>query len=133
MGGTVSDSKKLAFGIAETAALHNGGNVVVLDMAEASGWTDWFVIATATSVAHLRGLARFVDEYCAISGDKPRGRPDSGDEQPWLLLDLGDVIVHLMTVDAREFYDLEKLWFKAGRTEVLAPSGPHPAAPTRES
>lgn len=124
MGGTVSDSKALAYGVASTAALHNGQDVVVLDMAEASGWTDYFVVATATSSTHLRGLARYIDEYCHSVGAKPLNRPDAaGEEQTWILVDLGDVIVHLMTAEARSFYDLEKLWFKAPRN-VVAPPGP---------
>ena len=117
----MSNSKTLAFGIAETLAAHSGGDVVVLDMAEASGWTDYFVLATATSSTHMRGLSRFVGEYCAQTAAKPLNKPDTAEDQSWLLIDLGDVIVHIMNVEARAFYELEKLWFKAKATKIEAP------------
>jgi ribosome-associated protein len=55
--------------------------------------------------------------------------PNPDDEQEfdaddWKLLDCGDFVVHLMSSRAREFYDLEKLWFQAERTEVKAPDAP---------
>jgi len=125
----VPNSKTLAFGIAETLALHSGGDVVVLDMAEASGWTDYFVVATSTSSVHLHGLARFVGEHCAQEGVKPLNKPDSAQDQTWVLIDLGDVIVHLMSADSRAFYDLEKLWFKAQATRVESPGPVVPDKP----
>lgn len=98
---------------------HKGENVKVLDVSGSNTWADYFIIATVSSSAHSRGLQKHVyetlkDLSLEIRPTK-RKMPD-GDE--WTLIDLGDVIVHLMTETARDFYDLEKLWFNA--KELLA-------------
>lgn len=93
---------------------HNAGNVKVLDVSGSTSWADYFIIATVTSSTQSRGLQRYVRESLGELGlevrPTKRKAPD-GDE--WTLIDLGDVIVHLMTAPARAFYDLEKLWFGA--------------------
>jgi len=126
MGGCVSDSKSVAFSIASILAEHKAGDVVVMDLRGIAGWTDFFVVGTCTSSAHLRGLARFVDEFLAAEQIKPFNRPVANEDESWLLQDLGDVIVHLMNAEARDFYELEKLWFKAPVAKVEAPPAPGP-------
>ncbi len=96
-----------------------GENVVVLDVSGKSTFADYFIIATASSSVHLRGLGRIVSEGIVSLGIKPvpvRQNNSSSDE--WRLIDLGDIVIHLMTAPARTFYDLEKLWFGA---EVITP------------
>jgi ribosome-associated protein len=107
-----------ALSIAKTIALHNGEDVVVLDLSVHSGWTDRFVIATATSSAHLRGLERFIDEEAARLGFDRLHKKSLADDDEWLLVDLGPIVVHVMTHAARSFYELEKLWFQAPATTV---------------
>jgi ribosome-associated protein len=127
MGGTVLNSRDTAFGLARVLAEHRGEGCLVLDLGAASGWTDFFVIATATSSAHMRGLLRFVDEYVAQNGITRLNTPRVSDDEEWVLFDLGDVVVHLMTAQARSFYELEKLWFQAPASPVSAleaPQGP---------
>lgn len=96
-----------------------GIDVLVLDITGRNSWADFFIIATVTSGTHSRGLQRLVYEECKGLGldlhPTKRKMPD-GDE--WLLIDLGPVIVHLMTPVARSFYDLETLWF--GVPDLLA-------------
>jgi ribosome-associated protein len=123
MAGTVPNSGDAATALASTLADHSGGDVVVLDVAAQAGWTDRFVIATATSSAHLRGLARFMDEEIARLGLQRLSRGRVADDDEWLLIDLGEIIVHIMTERARSFYELEKLWFQSP-AEKVAPSGP---------
>mgnify|MGYP001204031983 CR=1 FL=1 len=115
------NSRDTAFGLARVLADHKGEGCLVLDLGAASGWTDYFVIATATSCAHMRGLLRFVDEYVAQNGITRLNAPRVSDEEEWVLFDLGDVVVHIMTAQARAFYELEKLWFQAPATPVSAP------------
>jgi len=102
---------------------HNGQNVCVLDLRGINNWTDFFVIATATSKTHIDGLEKHIKEFCHEKGIEIFGssRRDSDDE--WRLLDLGTIIIHLMTSGVREFYELEKLWapvpmFKKGTLVV---------------
>jgi len=116
----VLNSRDTAFGLARVLADHKGEGCLVLDIGAASGWTDFFVIATATSSAHMRGLLRFVDEYVAQNGLTRLNTPRVSDDEEWVLFDLGDVVVHLMTAQARSFYELEKLWFQAPATPVSA-------------
>jgi ribosome-associated protein len=89
---------------------HNGQNVSVLDLRGINNWTDFFIIATATSKTHIDGLEKHIKEFCHEKQIEIFGssRRDSDDE--WRLLDLGTIIIHLMTSGVREFYELEKLW-----------------------
>jgi ribosome-associated protein len=122
MADIARNSDDTALAIARVLADHNGAEVVVLDVAAQAGWTDRFVIATATSSAHLRGLARFVDEELAKLGLARLNRASFSEDDEWLLIDLGSIVVHVMTESARAFYELEKLWFQSPATKV-APTG----------
>lgn len=96
-----------------------GESVAVLDISRLSSTADCFVIATTSSPTHCQGLRRQVEEYAQKSGlafHETRHKTPDGDE--WSLVDLGNIIVHLMSKDARAFYDLETLW-KAGRKVEL--------------
>ena len=84
-------------------------NPVVIDVKKVSTFTDYMVIASGTSNRHITAISEKVIESLKenkISGVKVEGQ--LGDD--WLLVDAGDVIVHLMSSDARDFYDLESLW-----------------------
>ncbi|MCL2092628.1 MAG: ribosome silencing factor [Treponema sp.] len=93
---------------------HRGGEVLVLDMRSINFWTDFFIIATVTSNTHLMGLERHIKEFIRekdleiLSRSK---RPEKTDE--WRLLDLGTMVIHLMTAKSRSFYELERLWSAA--------------------
>jgi len=98
---------------------HNGQDVTVLDLRGINNWTDFFIIATATSKAHIDGLERHIKEFCREKKIEILGcsRKDADDE--WRLIDLGLIIIHLMTSNVREFYELEKLWtLPASRNET---------------
>ncbi len=114
MGGTsLATSRELALEAGKVLAEHKGASVVLLDMAAQSGWTDWFVIATGSSVTHLRGLARFVSEWASSRDLVAHSHGSVADDEEWVLLDFGDIVVHLMNEKARQFYELERLWFQA--------------------
>ncbi|MAS01853.1 MAG: ribosome silencing factor [Gammaproteobacteria bacterium] len=84
-------------------------NPVAIDVKNISSLTDFMVIASGTSNRHLAAISEKVLEGLKennVSGIRIEGQ--GGDE--WLLVDAGDVIIHLMSSDAREFYDLESLW-----------------------
>lgn len=120
-------SRDTAFALARLVAEHRGGDVVVLDLASQASWTDFFVIATATSSTHLRGLARSVDEWIQASAVIRLNKSSIAEDEEWVLIDLGDVIVHLMTERARGFYELEKLWFQAEVSRIEPPLAPQDA------
>ncbi len=116
-GGFIMEKSKetQALEIAKILEDGKGEDVAVLDVSELNSWTDYFVIATIHSSAHWQGLAKQIKDYTKendieihVTNQK---KPDGDD---WNLIDLGYVVVHLMSKDAREFYELEKLWH-AGR------------------
>jgi ribosome-associated protein len=123
----VSDSKMLAFSVASILAEHKAKDVVVLDLKDISGWTDYFVIATCTSSTHLRGLSRSVEEFLSVEKIESLNKPIAKADESWLLHDLGDIVVHIMNQEARNFYELEKLWFKAQSFKVEASPAPQQA------
>ena len=86
-----------------------GQNITTLDVRGKTSFTDYMVIVTGTSDRHLRSLCDYIVEKVKEQGFRPLGiEGDLGSD--WVLLDLGNVIVHAMTGQARAFYQLEKLW-----------------------
>lgn len=91
-------------------------DIVVLDLHEVSESLDYFIVATGESVLQLKALEDSVRERLKDSGVRPRGV--EGPSNRWILLDYGNVVAHIMSPDARSFYDLEGLWADARRLEV---------------
>jgi ribosome-associated protein len=129
MGGFVSNNssnnntKAFVLTVAEALAEHKAEDVMILDLRGIASWTDYFVLATANSSTHLRGLLKTVEETAAAENQQSINKPDVGEDESWVLVDLGDVIVHLMSGTARSFYELEKLWFKAPQLKVEPSDG----------
>jgi ribosome-associated protein len=71
--------------------------------------TDFMVLATGTSQRHIQSLSSYVVEKVKENGLIPLGIEGEQNSE-WVLLDLGDIILHVMTAQTREFYQLEKLW-----------------------
>ena len=89
-------------------------NVVSIEIGKISSVADFIVIATANSEPQLRALVGFMErEVLEKLGRKTLHRPEvSASECGWALLDFGTVIVHIMTPETRERYNLEALWSK---------------------
>ena len=105
--------KEKALEIAQLMEDGKGKDVVVLDVSQLNSWTDFFVIVTVNSSVHWKGLYKIVKDYVKENDMQihitNKKTPDGDD---WNLIDIGTVVVHLMSEDARNFYDLEILWFK---------------------
>jgi len=80
-----------------------------LDLREKTSFTDYMVIVTGTSNRHLMSMCEHVAAKVEENGVQPLGL-EGGPGADWVLLDLGDVIVQAMTAQAREYYQIEKLW-----------------------
>lgn len=94
-----------------TAALQDmkGVNICTLDVRGLTALMDFMVIASGTSDRHVKSLARHVQDQARAAGIKPMGV--EGEVQgAWVLVDLRDVVVHVMLPQVRDFYNLEKLW-----------------------
>lgn len=83
--------------------------VLALDVSHISNVTDAIIIANGTSTRHVKALADNVADECRKAGMRPLGMEGERDAE-WILVDLGQVIVHVMLPTARKFYDLESLW-----------------------
>jgi len=103
---------------------HNGLKVVVMDMRDLNFWTDFFIITTVTSYTHLSGLQRHIKDYTREKGmeilhssKRPDKKIDLASSElssgEWSLVDLGGIVIHLMTAGIRDFFELERLWSAA--------------------
>jgi ribosome-associated protein len=115
MAVTSSNSREAALEAARLISDHQGEGTVVLDLTAVSPIADYFIITTAHSSAHMAGLMRELTEFFHAKDIHPLNRHKGRVEKGWLLVDCGDFVVHLMEKEQREFYDLERLWFKAAR------------------
>ena len=86
-----------------------GQNVVIMDIQKMSSIADYMLVVTGTSSRHVRSIADEVEKRCKDKGVTIRGM-EGQEGAEWVLLDLGDVIVHVMQGATRKLYDLESLW-----------------------
>jgi ribosome-associated protein len=103
--------KEKALEIAQIAQDMKGDEVTVIDVSQLSSWTDYFVIVTVNSSTHWKGIYKAIKDYVKENGLEiylTNSKNSQGDD--WNLVDIGPIVVHLMTKEARTFYDLEKLW-----------------------
>lgn len=104
---------------AAAAQSKKGQNLTIIDLDGESSYTDYLLIVTAYSDRQTRAVADAVAEVMkAELGERPLSREGDGG---WILLDFGDVVIHVFHEDTRAFYDLDRLWAKAPRIPVPAP------------
>ena len=110
------DSLEIARLIAAAALEKKAENLVILDVQGVSSFADYFVIMSGRSTRHVQGLAD------AVAAELQTRRVSSStseglNEGLWVLLDYGDVIIHIFYKETRAFYDLEGLWHDAVRVD----------------
>jgi len=94
----------------ETAATDlKGQNIVIMDISKMSSIADYMLVITGTSSRHVKSMADEVEKRCKNQGVAILGM-EGQEGGEWVLLDLGDVIVHVMQAATRKLYDLESLW-----------------------
>lgn len=114
---------KRALVAARVADENRGRDIVVLDMRELTPIFDYFVLASGTSRRQLHTISEEIDHALEEGlGDKRMGIEGYG-ESRWILLDYGDVVIHLFEPDTRQYYALEQLWGHAKRVP-FEPSRP---------
>jgi len=86
-----------------------GSEIHALDVRGMTAITDFMVVASGTSDRHVKSLARNVLDQARAAGVKPMG-VEGEQEGEWVLVDLRDVVAHIMRPQVRDFYNLEKLW-----------------------
>ncbi len=94
-------------------------NIIRLDLSEVSAVSDYFILCTATSEPHIRAVAeriqRGVLEKLKVKPVHVDGSPESG----WIIVDFGNLMVHIMTASSRELYQLEELWNDAPKVDAV--------------
>ncbi|MBQ7567975.1 ribosome silencing factor [bacterium] len=108
----MDDSLELARQIADTCFDKKAINTLVLDMRALSIMCDYYVIANAPTRVQIADITRSIDDSQSAKGRHAKSI-QGRNENNWVLLDYGSVIVHLFLTQEREFYDLEGLWHKA--------------------
>lgn len=111
------DAIDLAVALVAAADDKKATDPMLLEVADVLAVVDVFLLATAASDRQLRAVAEAIEERAREHGRRPQqreGRPDSG----WMLLDFGDVVVHLFSDEQRDFYALERLWADVPRIDV---------------
>lgn len=102
-------AKKLRDFVETVVSDMKGQNLVMLDIQKMSSVADYMVVVTGTSNRHVRSIAEEVEKRCEEKGVTVRG-VEGKDASEWVLLDLGDVLLHVMQAATRKLYDLESLW-----------------------
>jgi ribosome-associated protein len=115
-----------------TAALEDmkAVNVKVLDVRALTDIADTMVIASGNSDRHVRSIAERVLEKAKAAGFRPLGTEGERDGE-WVLVDLQDIVLHVMLPRVREFYGLERLWDHAETAPVATIAAPPPAPARR--
>jgi ribosome-associated protein len=111
------DAQRTAVTAARAALEKKADEVVVLDLRGVSGYTDYLVIGSGSSDRQLEAVAEAVEKELKTLGHKLVGSEGQRGGR-WVLLDFGDVVVHVFHQDDRSHYDLEGLWADAPRVQV---------------
>ena len=102
----MNEERDLVRAAIEIIDAKKGENVVIVDLTDVSIPTSFFVIAEADNSVHLKAIASdFMKSFPASSRHR-----EGWSERRWVVLDYGDIVVHLFQKDARAFYDIESLW-----------------------
>lgn len=86
-----------------------GRDVQILDVHDKTDVVDYMIICSGSSKTHVRSIAEHVATEAKHAGKPPIG-VEGGEQSEWVLVDLGDVVIHVMQDSIRDFYQLEKLW-----------------------
>ena len=117
------EAKKLVQYCYAYADDRKGEDPAILDVSGLSSVTDYFMIVSGSSQPHLRAIANEIREELKNEHDIRPHSIDGNMGTGWIVIDYHDVIVHIMTPQVRERYDLESLWGDAPRVKARRPRG----------
>lgn len=115
LGQKKNRSLERALAAARVADQNRGRDIVILDLRELTEVFDYFVLATGTSRRQLHAISEETDQVFETQFGDHRMGIEGYAESRWILLDFGDVVVHIFDDETRAYYDLEHLWGGAKR------------------
>lgn len=110
-------SKELALLCAQAAIDKKANHSIIFEVGKLGAFTDYFLITGGSNERQVQAIANSLDEMAKAKG---MSRPliEGYDEGRWILVDFGDVVIHVFHDYIREFYDLETLWAEAPRLKI---------------
>jgi ribosome-associated protein len=105
-----TNAETVAIVAARAADDKQGSSILVLNVGDVLAITEMFVVVSASNSRQLRTIANEVTAKIREESDRPLLRSEGMAEQQWVLLDYGDVVVHIFSEDIREFYEIERLY-----------------------
>jgi ribosome-associated protein len=127
------DTATFARTLATSAIEKLATDVRLVDLREIVSYTDWFVVCTGANSRQTKAIADYVVERMRELGHHRPRRRESDVDGTWLLLDYVDVVVHVFTPEAREFYRLESLWGQVPQEVIEDDAAPAGATPDSAS
>ena len=122
----------LKIGIAARAAMDKKAlDLVGLEVGELTSYTDCFLLCSAASERQVGAIADAIVRQLKNAGSRPLHKEGAG-RSDWVLLDFGDMVVHIFTEDRRAYYGLDSLWGDAPRLDEAALGIDEPADPARQ-
>jgi ribosome-associated protein len=116
------DSEALARLAAEACDDRRAVDIRLIRVEEVSSLADWFVICSGLTDVQVRAIARSVEERLEDEAGRRPLRREGQAEGRWVLLDYGEVIVHVLTPHERSYYDLESFWGHGEQVRYVSPS-----------
>ena len=120
----MDDSRALAVLAARIADDRKAEDIVVLDVGDVLAITGYFVVASASNPRLVRTVAEAIEEAAKLELARAPARIEGLREQQWVLLDYGDVVVHVFLDSVRDFYEIERLYLDVDRLDWTADRSP---------
>jgi ribosome-associated protein len=112
-------ASRLVQAIAKFAADAKAYDIIIFDMRKVANFCDYFILSSGTSSRQVQGITDEIEEGLSKHNIEVRFK-HGYQEGRWVLLDMGDVVVHIFEKDARVFYGLDHLWQEAKKVEICA-------------
>ena len=113
----ISDSRKQAIRAAEIALGKKARDTIILELRDLSTIADYFIICSGDNPAQIRAIAEAILENFSKIKVFPAGKEGMNSAR-WVLIDYGDIVIHIFDEETRAYYELEKLWIDAPRIPV---------------
>ena len=109
--------KRVALAV-QAASEKKATNIVILDLREIASFTDYFIICSGRANRQVQAITDEITDQLSKQAGVRASHVEGYQAAEWVLIDYGDFIVHVFAEDARQFYELERLWRDAHRVEI---------------